>query len=307
MFKDLQGQQFGRLIVLYCETKTNNQMTTKWACHCQCDDDKGQDYVSCYKTTRTLLVDKTKSCGCLIKERTSKVLIKDLSNQRFGRLLVIKDSGKRFHGSVVWTCHCDCGNDCDIPATSLVNGNTKSCGCLHSDIIRKQQSVNITNKRFGRLIAREPKIIDGILQWRCECDCGNKEFYSTVRALQSGNTKSCGCLKSLGESTVAQLLTEHGISFRKEYTFDDCRNPETGSLLRFDFYLPDYNCCIEYDGSQHFYSKNCGWNNEQNYQATVYRDRIKDDYCIKAGIILLRIPYYDLDCLDIDYILDKIK
>lgn len=42
------------------------------------------------------------------------------------------------------------------------------------------------------------------------------------------------------------------VSFEKEKTFIDCVNPKTNFLLRFDFYLPDYNIIIEYDGEQHF-------------------------------------------------------
>lgn len=60
MFDDIKGQTFGRLTALKCIQKTNNKVTTLWECHCSCDDDKGKDYVSCIKTARALLIDKTK-------------------------------------------------------------------------------------------------------------------------------------------------------------------------------------------------------------------------------------------------------
>lgn len=67
-------------------------------------------------------------------------------------------------------------------------------------------------------------------------------------------TQSCGCLNSKGEEKITQILLKLNIIFYKEYQFIDCINPKTNTKLRFDFYLPDYNCCIEYDGKQHYVS-----------------------------------------------------
>ena len=50
--------------------------------------------------------------------------------------------------------------------------------------------IDLTNKRFGRLIALERKGND----WICECDCGNQKDIKAYR-LRSGRTKSCGCLR----------------------------------------------------------------------------------------------------------------
>lgn len=64
---------------------------------------------------------------------------------------------------------------------------------------------------------------------------------------------SCGCLTlSSGEKQVLDILKKNNLNFKKEKTFSDCVNPKTNFKLRFDFYLPDYNCCIEYDGKQHY-------------------------------------------------------
>jgi len=54
---------------------------------------------------------------------------KDLAGQRFGRLTVLYDTGKRKNGHVVWHCQCDCGNELDIRSDSLVFARTTSCGC----------------------------------------------------------------------------------------------------------------------------------------------------------------------------------
>lgn len=57
------------------------------------------------------------------------------------------------------------------------------------------KAVDITGKRFGRLIALEPtdQRISGSIVWRCQCDCGNEHFAS-VSGLRAGTQLSCGCL-----------------------------------------------------------------------------------------------------------------
>jgi hypothetical protein len=61
----------------------------------------------------------------------SKFPIKDVTAQRFGRLVAIKQDSK-YRGSVMWLCRCDCGNMVTVRGFSLRGGYTKSCGCLHS-------------------------------------------------------------------------------------------------------------------------------------------------------------------------------
>ena len=305
MFDDITGKTFGRLTPIQCVQKTNNKITTKWECHCSCDDDKGKDYVSCIKTARAILIDHTQSCGCLGREKTSFLLKHDLTGQRFGRLVVLEDTHKRKFGSVVWKCLCDCGNTVEIMATNLVDGTTQSCGCLHSEMARQQMSIDISNQRFGHLVAIEPTVIDNVLHWRCKCDCGNELVYVKAGDLRSGNTQSCGCIKSRGEARIQSILESLNIFFKKEYTFKDLKGIDGKRCLRFDFYLPDYNCCIEYDGEQHYFSKHCGWNNDENLKIVQDRDKRKNQYCKNRGITLVRIPYWDYDKIDANYLIKK--
>jgi hypothetical protein len=62
----------------------------------------------------------------------------DLMNQRFGRLLVIKEEGRKSR-NVAWLCLCDCGNYKVIAGQSLRTGRTTSCGCLQRERARKIQ------------------------------------------------------------------------------------------------------------------------------------------------------------------------
>ena len=58
--------------------------------------------------------------------------IKDITGQRFGKLVAVRLTGERRNRSVVWECKCDCGKTTFVNANNLRKGNTKSCGCLKS-------------------------------------------------------------------------------------------------------------------------------------------------------------------------------
>lgn len=61
-------------------------------------------------------------------------IVNNLVGNKFGRLTVIRDSGKRDKSrGVIWECLCDCGNICNVRGWSLKSGNTRSCGCFKKD------------------------------------------------------------------------------------------------------------------------------------------------------------------------------
>ena len=60
---------------------------------------------------------------------------KDLTGQKFERLLVLEDSGKRTsNGNVIWKCLCDCGKIVEVPGRGLTIGDNKSRGCLNKEL-----------------------------------------------------------------------------------------------------------------------------------------------------------------------------
>ena len=61
--------------------------------------------------------------------------IKDLTGQRFGRLIVEEDSGERQSRAVMWKCACDCGNNCMVRGSHLISGKTQSCGCYKAELV----------------------------------------------------------------------------------------------------------------------------------------------------------------------------
>jgi len=93
------------------------------------------------------------------------------------------------------------------------------------------------------------------------------------------------------------------IYFISQATFDDCVNPLTSYKFRFDFYFPNYNCCIEYDGEQHFKPVEY-WGGERGFEEQQYKDKLKNNYCLSHSIRLVRIPYTEYDNLTFSYIQD---
>ena len=75
---------------------------------------------------------------------------------------------------------------------------------------------------------------------------------------------------------------------------------------RYDFAILDKNnlikCFIEYDGQQHFYYTNHGWNTKDNFKKQQDKDENKNDYAREKCIPLIRIPYYDYNKINIEYL-----
>ena len=102
------------------------------------------------------------------------------------------------------------------------------------------------------------------------------------------------CNASKGESMIEQVLNNRDIIYIRQYTFNDCLNKRA---LLFDFYLSDFNICIEYDGKQHFEPIEY-FGGEEAFNKRIIRDEIKNNYCKDNNIKLLRIPYWDFDNIE---------
>jgi hypothetical protein len=98
---------------------------------------------------------------------------------------------------------------------------------------------------------------------------------------------------SKGEQKIKTYLLSAGIDFKAEKTFDTLVNKNTGHNLYFDYYLPEYNTVIEYDGYQHYTYKNKYHNNKSDFVKQKLRDAVKDKWCEDNNVNLLRIGFYD--------------
>lgn len=164
--------------------------------------------------------------------------------------------------------------------------------------------LDITGKRYGKLVAIRPteERRFGKVVWECKCDCGNTRYVASSE-LQNGHVKSCGCLRSYGETLTEQVLKDLGLVYKTQYQFADLVSLKNNRTpLRFDFAVFDKNgklaFLIEFDGEQHeiVYEK---------WTLPFENDRLKNEYCCTHNINLLRISYKDRNYNAIYTIVEK--
>lgn len=278
---DETGNKYGRLTVIRKSEQKRN--TAYWVCECECGN-------IVEVSGSHLRQGKITSCGCYHKEKASKNEIGNI----YGKLTVIAKAPSR-NGRAYWVCKCECGNITQVSGTNLRAGQKScslSCGLVENKI----------GKTYGKLTVVQ-QLHDGLCV--CKCECGNSVIVSG-RDLSRGHKLSCGCMKSVGESKLVSIFNKLQIQYETQKMFKDCKFKDTDSYARFDFYLPEYNILIEYDGIQHYISKNSGWSNQEQLEYTQSHDEYKNQWCEKNNITLIRIPYFDLEKLNEEYILNLI-
>lgn len=134
------------------------------------------------------------------------------------------------------------------------------------------------------------------LQVRCQCGQVFTVSYDNYRSGSTIRCKSCTNSESNGEYYVRDYLEKNTIKYIPQYKFDDCKDVRT---LPFDFFIPEWNLAIEFDGEQHFINIF----GEDSLKKTQYHDEIKNNYCKTNGIDLIRIPYWERN--NISQVLDK--
>ena len=87
------------------------------------------------------------------------------------------------------------------------------------------------------------------------------------------------CNKSKAEQSIHNYLLMNKVNFIPQYKFENCKNIRQ---LPFDFYLPDYNTCIEYDGELHFNKRRD--DELDNLKCRKLKDDIKTNFCLKNKV-----------------------
>jgi hypothetical protein len=159
------------------------------------------------------------------------------------------------------------------------------------------------SEKFGKdeYLILEPYITcDTKLLTRHNCEkCSHHEW--RVSPTQLLNNTGCPvCRESRGEFAIRQYLSKVDINFISQYEFTDLIS-DLKVPLKFDFALfnkdQELVMLLEYDGEQHFkWIK--GLMSKSKYNRQKKHDKMKDDYCIKNNIPLLRIPYWDFDKIE---------
>ncbi|MCD7864296.1 MAG: transcriptional regulator [Lachnospiraceae bacterium] len=174
--RDITGQRFGMLTALYSTGRKDTSGSYFWHCVCDCGSETDA-------SLHQLQAGYRKSCGCL-----SHPPVKDLTGKRFGRLVVERYAGKR-SGKHYWTCLCDCGQETTAAQSLLLDGRTRSCGCLKQDLARESlklvdgTSVTVLERNASRLYRTNTSGYTGVYQnkktgkWVAEIVFKGKMYY----------------------------------------------------------------------------------------------------------------------------------
>ena len=177
---------------------------------------------------------------------------------------------------------------------------TRSCGCLQKEYFKKparnfnykEEYINQIYNGIKVLYKIDKKDNDKNNYYKCKCLRCNNEIIAIGKYLKQGRDFCPFCSGSINEKNITYLLTKNNIIFEKQKTFDECKDI---NKLPFDFFIEN-KYIIEYDGAQHFMQIS-NWDFKKQY----LHDSIKNNYCFKNNIPLIRIPY------DAEYTIDDLK
>lgn len=171
----------------------------------------------------------------------------------------------------------------------------KNCNNSETQIMTKEDIQKKIDRKFGK---NNYEILN-YSGWRekavIKCESCKLIFKQNIGHFLDG----CGCPKcirkrSKGEKEISKWLSDKKIYFKSQYFL----SYKDGTRGYADFYLPDYNLIIEYNGEQH-YKPNIFFKGEENFLHQKERDLKKEKYCIENSIKLLIIPYWEFKNIDI--------
>jgi len=147
---------------------------------------------------------------------------------------------------------------------------------IHQEILNANQDVIMIGEYKGRKIKTTMKCIKCNYEWEKE----------PVKIIWGQGCPMCSSkITSYGEKAIIKFLQNSNIEFEMQKTFDDCKDK---AKLKFDFYIPEYNMCIEFQGRQHSqHIKYFG--SFESFLAGIKRDSIKRKYCEQNNIILVEL------------------
>lgn len=241
--------------------------------------------------------------GCPLCGGTKKLTLEEFiekANKKhgIGRYDYSKVKYADSYSDVIIICH---NHEEPYEFKQNANSHLQGSGCRLCAIEERKLFLKMTKEEFieraikihGVLYDYSKVIYEGYeSKVQIICKKHNRPFEMTPHHHLQG--QGCPlCCSSKGESAVRNWLIENEIEFEEQKRFKDCRNIKP---LPFDFYLSQYNLCIEFDGKQHFIPTNFKSNSTKEeklkyFELVQMRDNIKTDYCKNNNINLLRIKY----------------
>lgn len=180
--------------------------------------------------------------------------------------------------------------------TNLKNYGVENCFQLlasnQKQFIEKATVIHKNRYDYSKVIYKGCNFPTEIICKHC-----NNSFQQTPAIHLAG----CGCPKccrSKGELAIRDWLDANDIQYISQHSFRECKDKR---VLPFDFYLPEYNLCIEFQGKQHykegfiFFEHLCKnkLKAKEKFEILQKHDQIKENFCKNNKIVLLKIKYDD--------------
>lgn len=190
------------------------------------------------------------------------------------------------HVNIICLVH---GSFLQIPNTHLLG-----CGCPKCAYEENGKNCRKTNNEFideSNLIHKNKydySLVDYVQnKTKIKIICKKHGEFEQVPNTHLSGHGCPKCKQSRGEIKIEQFFLNNNITYIYQKSFDDCKYKRK---LIFDFYLPEYNLCAEYDGRQHFEPINF-FGGEEALKLLQITDEIKNQYCRDNNVNLIRIKY----------------
>ncbi|WCS68334.1 hypothetical protein Goe21_02240 [Bacillus phage vB_BsuM-Goe21] len=271
-------------------------------------DNYNEEYtiLSEYKNARTKISIRHEKCGEVYERRPDSIkniTCKSCSRRRYTHSDIIKKIkdivgneytllGKyKTMEKPIKMIHNLCNYEWDVKLHHFINNGTRCPKCfgnIKRDTESYRKEVYVLYKDEYSVLG---EYIDTHSPIKMIHNLCNLEFEVRPSDFLGSHMQGCPkCKASKGERLIRNWLSENNISFEEQVKMDGLRNKIP---LTFDFFLPDYNTAIEFDGIQHFKPvKRFG--GEERFKIQQKRDSIKNQFCKENEIRLIRIPYFKI-------------
>lgn len=271
---------------------------------------EGNEYkfIEDYKGSKTKIKVRHKECGRIYEVKPDMFLSgsrcplcykegRKLTQKQFEGIVYKKGNneyevkGNYENSNVkILMLHKVCGNEfLTYPRT--FKGGDKCPRCVHNRKRTTEEFKEYVKKRVGN----EYEVLGEYETERVSIkmkhiNCGRTYEVKPKEFKVGSRCPFCRKSNSRGERNIQEYLNHKNIRSEREKIFEDFIEKP---MLRFDFYLPEYNMCIEFDGIQHYEPVEY-FGGVERFGQRVENDRAKDEYCLENNINMLRIPYTEL-------------
>lgn len=185
-FHDITGEKFGKLTAISPTSKRDTSKNVIWKCRCECGET-----IEC---SSSYLVRKyRKDCGCTKKKKFN------IQGKKFGLLTVMEPTDSKINSKTKWKCLCDCGEFSTPQYSNLVDGHTRSCGCLWRKEGRTRYKGTVVECLTSKLSEKNSSGIKGVCPWKDQW-----QAYITL----AKKRYSLGRYSSIEEAKEARLNAE---------------------------------------------------------------------------------------------------